>query len=37
MDGHAKALPQGVLEESATSEDGNPLDLHSQFVLWNRF
>jgi prepilin-type N-terminal cleavage/methylation domain-containing protein/prepilin-type processing-associated H-X9-DG protein len=36
MDGHVKVQPQGILEQTAQFEDGQPLDLHSQFVLWNR-
>jgi prepilin-type N-terminal cleavage/methylation domain-containing protein/prepilin-type processing-associated H-X9-DG protein len=36
MDGHVKAMPKGQVEQTATVEDGQPLDLLSQFILWNR-
>jgi hypothetical protein len=29
-------MSQGAVEQSAPTEDGQPLDLLSQFILWNR-
>jgi prepilin-type N-terminal cleavage/methylation domain-containing protein len=37
FDGHAKAVPEKWLEQTSQAEDGVPLDLFSQFVIWNRY
>jgi prepilin-type N-terminal cleavage/methylation domain-containing protein/prepilin-type processing-associated H-X9-DG protein len=36
MDGHVKALTREGAEVTAQFEDGIPLDLKTQFILWNR-
>jgi len=36
MDGHVKAMTQPAADQTAQFEDGVPLDLKTQFLLWNR-
>ena len=37
LDGHVKAMSQPQLEQTAQFEDGIPLDVFTQFVLWNQY
>jgi prepilin-type N-terminal cleavage/methylation domain-containing protein/prepilin-type processing-associated H-X9-DG protein len=37
MDGHAKAMTQGQLEQTGEFEGGIPLDITTQFILWNQY